>query len=161
MKEQMKKISFHMAIRMSILMSLCLALVGTLSSGHFTIPGYLLSFVASTIISLLIGLIIPVGKISSDVCKKLKMKPHSLPERCMSSLISNLIYTPLMTLIMVSLAYAMVMKQSGGMAQISFLPMFLKSLILTFIVGYVLIFIFMPLFLGQLMKKYGPGNMHP
>ncbi|SDB67800.1 hypothetical protein [Butyrivibrio sp. INlla16] len=52
MEEQMRKIGRQMAIRMGILMSLALSLVGTLTSGHFTVPGFIISFVLSTIISL-------------------------------------------------------------------------------------------------------------
>ena len=153
MEEQMKKIGRQMAIRMGLLMSFCLALTGTLSSGHFTPIGFLLSFVVSAIISICIGFIVPIGKVTTGACVKAGLKPGTLPGRLFESLISNLIYTPLMTFIMVFLAYTMAMKQSGGMAQLSFIGMFLPSLLLCFVVGYILIFIFQPLFMKQLMKK--------
>lgn len=153
MEEQMRKIGRQMGIRMGLLMSFCLSLVGTLTSGHFTLVGFLLSFVVSTIISLIIGFLVPVGKISGSLCRKWKLEPGKLATRCVESLISDIIYTPVITLAMVALAYNMAMKQSGGMAEISFLPMFLHSLLICFVVGYVLIFIFMPLFLKQLLKK--------
>lgn len=156
MNEQMKKIGREMGIRMGILMSFCLALTGTLSSGHFTPVGFLLSFVVSAIISIIIGFVVPVGKITGDACRKAGFNHGTIKERLLSSLISNLIYTPLMTFVMVLLAYTMAMKQSGGMAQLSFLPMFLHSLVICFIVGYILIFIFQPLFMKQLLKKYRP-----
>lgn len=156
MNEQMKKIGREMGIRMGILMSFCLALTGTLSSGHFTPVGFLLSFVVSAIISIIIGFVVPVGKITGDACRKVGFNQGTIKERLLSSLISNLIYTPLMTFVMVLLAYTMAMKQSGGMAQLSFLPMFLHSLVICFIVGYILIFIFQPLFMKQLLKKYRP-----
>ncbi|MCR5754970.1 MAG: hypothetical protein K6G30_09210 [Acetatifactor sp.] len=153
MEEQMKKIGRQMGIRMGLLMSFCLALVGTLTSGHFTPIGFLLSFVISSVISILIGFLIPVGKVSGSICKRLKLEPGKLATRCVESLISDIIYTPVITLAMVAFAYNMAMKQSGGMAEISFLPMFLHSLLICFVVGYVLIFIFMPMFLKQLMQK--------
>ncbi len=156
MNEQMKNIGREMGIRMGILMSFCLALTGTLSSGHFTPVGFIFSFIVSAIISILIGFVVPVGKITGDVCRKAGFEQGTIKERLLSSLISNLIYTPLMTFVMVLLAYTMVMKQSGGMAQLSFLPMFLHSLVICFIVGYILIFIFQPLFMKQLLKKYRP-----
>jgi hypothetical protein len=59
-----------------------------------------------------------------------------------------------MTLAMVTLAYNMAMKQSGGKAQLNFLGMFIPSLIITLIAGYVVIFIVQPLFFKQTMKKY-------
>ena len=150
--EMMKVIGRKMGVRMGLLMSFCLALVGTLTSGHFSLPGFLLSFVVSTAISLVIGFFVPVGKVSQGVCQKWNIEPGTLKSRCVESLISDLIYTPLITFAMVVLAYTMAMRQSDGMAQIPFVPMFVKSLIICFVVGYVLIFIFMPIFLKQLME---------
>ena len=155
MNENYKKIGRGMSIRMALLMSFFLSLVGTLTSGHFTVVGFLLSFVVSTIISLLIGLIVPMGKVTEGACRKVGLKPRTIGNRLLSSLISDLIYTPLMTFCMVFMAYKMAMIQSHGMAQLNFLKMFLPSLAITFVVGYVLIFIFTPIFMGQLMKKYG------
>ncbi|MCR5356985.1 MAG: hypothetical protein K6E63_06220 [Lachnospiraceae bacterium] len=150
----MKKIGKQMGIRMGLLMSFSLALIGTLTSGHFTIPAFLISFVISTVVSVIIGLIIPVGKVSSDACRKHNLAPGSLKARRLESLISDLIYTPIMTLIMVSFAYFMV-KKSGAEAAPPFIMMFLRSFVICMIAGYILIFIFMPLFLKQLLKKEG------
>ncbi len=155
MNEQMRKIGRQMALRMGLLMSFCLSLTGTLSSGHFTPIGFLMSFVVSSVISICIGFIIPIGKVTTGACLKAGLKPETLPGRLFESLISNLIYTPLMTFVMVFLAYSVAMKQSGGMAQLSFVNMFIPSLVICFIVGYVLIFIFQPLFMKQIMKKNG------
>ena len=157
MEEKMKKIGLGMSIRMGLLMSFCLSLVGTLSSGHFTVPGFILSFVVSTIISMIIGFVIPMGKVTNFLAGKLGLKQGTLPERFFSSFISDLIYTPIMTFCMVFLAYQMAMKQSGGMAQLNLLAMFHPSLIICFIVGYILIFIFQPLFFKILMSRYA-GN---
>lgn len=159
MEEQMRKIGKQMAIRMGILMSFCLSLVGTLTSGHFTIPGFIISFVISSIISLIIGFVIPIGKITGGVCAKFGLERGKIGTLVVESLISDAIYTPIMTLAMVGLAYFMVMRQSGGMAQLSFLPMFLSSLLICFIVGFILIMIFQPLFLKQLMKKNSEGEV--
>ena len=153
MDEQMRIIGKQMAIRMGLMMSFFLALVGTLTSGHFTVPGFIIGFIISSIISILIGLIIPVGKITGGVCTKLGLERGRMGTRVVESLLSDLIYTPIMTLVMVAFAYFMVMRQSGGMAQISFIPMFLRSLVICYVVAFFLIFIFQPLFLKQLMKK--------
>ncbi len=159
MEETMKKIGRGMGLRMGITMSFCLSLIGTLTSGHFTIPGFLVNFIVSTIISLLIGFFIPMARISGAANAALKLKRGTLPERVVGSLISDVIYTPIMTFIMVLIAYEMAMKQSGGMAQLSFPKMFFSSLLICFIAGFVLIFIFQPLFMKSLMKKYNvmPG----
>ncbi|WP_051656835.1 hypothetical protein [Butyrivibrio sp. AE3004] len=153
MEEKMRKIGRQMGIRMGILMSFCLALVGTLTSGHFTVFGFIISFILSSVISLLIGFFIPVGKISGDVCRKLRLERGKIGARLVETLISDLIYTPIITLAMVALAYNMAMKQSGGMAEIRFLPMFFSSLIICFVAAFILIFIFMPMILKHLMKK--------
>ena len=61
------------------------------------------------------------------------------------------------TVIMVVIAYK---QATAHGAQIPFVPMLLKSLIISLIVGYVLIFILMPFFLKLLMGKAGitPGG---
>ncbi|MBR0515548.1 MAG: hypothetical protein IJJ89_01760, partial [Eubacterium sp.] len=50
------------------------------------------------------------------------------------------------------------MKQSDGHADIPFVPMFLKSLIICLIVGYILIFIIQPMLMNMLFKKYKVGR---
>ncbi|MCR5670425.1 MAG: hypothetical protein K6G10_05425 [Butyrivibrio sp.] len=158
MDEKMRVIGRKMGIRMGILMSLCLSLVGTLTSGHFTVPGFLLSFVVSSVISLIIGFVVPLGKIGAGACKKAGLKQGSMGARLLESFISDLIYTPLITLAMVFMAYSLAMRMSGGNAQLNFGRMFLGSLLICFVVAYVLIFIFQPIFLKQLLKK--EGNSH-
>ncbi len=156
MEENMKKISRGMGIRMGLVMSFFLSLTGTLTSGHFTFPGFIISFIVSAIVSILIGFFIPIAKVTVTASEKLGLKRGSLTEKLFMSLISNIIYTPLMTFIMICLAYRIVMIQSGGRAPVSIMGMYLPSLVICFVVGYVLIFIFTPIFMGQLMKKYGP-----
>ena len=109
MEQTMKKIGKEMSIYMSIAMSLFLSLTGTLTSGHFTIPGFIISFLISTVISMIIGLIVPMGKVNNSVERKLGLEQGSMKARCIDSLISDLIYTPIMTLCMVSFAYMMAM----------------------------------------------------
>ncbi|WP_044915166.1 hypothetical protein [Butyrivibrio sp. WCE2006] len=155
MDEKMRIIGRQMGIRMGILMSFFMAIIGPLSAGHLTIPGFISGFIISSIISIIIGLIIPVGKVTGAVCKKLKLERGKLLTRIVESLISDIIYTPVMTLAMVAFAYNMAMRQSGGMAQNSFLPMFLHSCIICFVVAFFLILIFQPLFMKMLMKKNG------
>jgi hypothetical protein len=155
MNEQMKKAGRDISLKMAVTMSFCMSLIGNLSSGHFTIPGFLVSFVLSFLISLAIGLLIPMGRVSGAVCKKAGLKRGSLGARLMESFVSNLIYTPLMTLVMVFFAYNMAMRASGGMAALNFGQMFLHSLIICFVAGYIVIFIVQPIFMRQAMKKYG------
>ena len=155
MENKMRLVGRDMSIKMGITMSLCLSLIGTATSGHFTIPGFLISFVVSTIISLIIGFVIPMGKIGNALLNKFGLIRGTLPARCLETFVSDLIYTPIMTFVMVFLAYQMAMKQSGGMAGLNFGKMFLGSLIICFIAGFVIIFIIQPIFMRQTMKKYG------
>ncbi len=162
MERKMRCINRDMAVFMGLTMSLFLSLTGTLSSGHFTVVAFIMSFFGSTILSIFIGFIVPVGKISMNVDRKLGLQPNGLKARFLNSFISDLIYTPIMTLGMVVFAYMMAKKNSGGKADLSFLPMFLKSLAICFAVGYVLIFIFQPMFMNMLFKKYNiPRGMGP
>ena len=66
----MKKVSIEMSLLMGVTLSLFLSLTGTLSSGHFTIPDFLLSFVVSFIISLIIGFLVPMNKVSAALERK-------------------------------------------------------------------------------------------
>ena len=155
MSEKDKKIGRDMSLLMGFTMSLFLSLVGTATSGHFTVQGWLISFVASLAVSLVIGFVIPVGKVSGDVSRSFNLVRGTMKARLVESLTSNLIYTPILTFLMVTLAYNMAMRQSGGMADLQFGPMFIHSLIITFIVGYILVFFLQPFFVKRLLKKYG------
>ncbi len=149
----MKKIGMQMSILMGISMSFCLSLTGVLSSGHFTIPAFLSSFIISTIISLIIGFFVPMKKVSDTAVEKAGLTPHTLKARLLESLISDLIYTPVLTLCMTGMAYYNAV--SHGQSMPPYLLMFLKSLLLSMIVGYVLIFLLTPVYLKLIMKKSG------
>lgn len=150
----MNKIGKHMNIAMGVALSFCLSLVGNLTSGHFTVPGFVSSFILSVIVSLIIGVAVPLQKITGSACRN--MQPGTLKRRCAESLISDLIYSPVMTLLMVLLAFFMTKRQGG---QMPFVPALIKSEIISIAVGFVLVFIFQPLFLKQIMKENGiqPG----
>ena len=144
MNDKEKKIGMQMNMYMGITLSICLSLVGNLTSGHFTPIGFLISAVVSSII--------PIGKVSEAPCEKCGLKRGSLGARCLSSLISDCIYTPIITLAMVFLASRMAARMGGTLP---FLPAFIKSLIISMIVGFVLVFIFTPFYLRIVMKANG------
>ncbi|MBR1724799.1 MAG: hypothetical protein IJ723_07275, partial [Ruminococcus sp.] len=100
----MKKIGMKMSIYMGLSLSFCLLLAGNLSSGKFTVPGFLISFVVSLIISLLIGFLVPMKPLTDKLDGKLGLKPGALSTRFFDSLISDLIYTPIITFVMVTMA---------------------------------------------------------
>ena len=183
MKETMKKISIRMSLYMGLAMSLTLSLVENISSKRFSFPIFLITLGASFVISVLIGLVIPMGKIGQAATKN--MKQGGLGARALESLISDLIYTPVITLAMVWLVQNLVpvfagmaakqsVKLQGGSKEAMelaaleaneeaaanlppFAIMFLTSLALCFVIGYVLIFILQPLFMKLLFKKFRVG----
>ena len=138
----MNTIGKHMNIAMGVALSFCLSLVGNLTSGHFTAGAFIASFLLSTAVSLIIGFCVPLRKITESACKH--MQPGTFKRRCAESLISDLAYTPVMTLLMILLAWFGAARHGGSMP---FVPALVKAEIISLIVGFVLIFIFQPLFL--------------
>lgn len=155
MENKMKKVGMTISIFMGVTLSFCLSLTGNLmgsrQSGAFSVPGWLISFVVSTLISLIIGFIVPMKKISDSIQGRFG-GPRSLKARLIDTLVSDIIYTPVITLAMVALAYKNAVAHG---AQMPFAPMFLSSLIVSLIVAYILIFILMPVFLKLSLKLNG------
>ena len=151
----MRKVGMTVSILMGITMSLFLSLIGTLTSGHFTVPGWIVSFLISTVVSLIIGFVIPMKKVNEGVTKALKLKERSLPARCVESLVSDFIYTPLMTFIMVFFAYKMAIRNGAPAASLSLGGMFFGSFWMCLAAGFLLIFILMPVFLKLALKWNG------
>ena len=148
----MKKIGMKMSLYMALTLSFCLSLVGNLSSGHFSVPGFLISFVVSFVISLVIGFFIPMKPLTDKLGGKLGLEDCSMKKRLFDSLISDLIYTPVMTFIMVTMAY----KQATAHGQkIPYGAMLGKSMVSSLIVGDIIILIVTPIFLGIVMKQAG------
>ena len=142
-----RSMSICMAITLSFFLSLTGNLVGMVQSGRFDAIGFILGFVLSTIVSLIIGLAVPMGRIHGWVIKK---HGPGLIGRYIESLISDLIYTPVMTTLMVVMAFFMA--KSHGQNP-PFLGMYLPSLGISLVVGYILVFIFQPFYMKMLMKK--------
>ena len=183
MKETMKKISIRMSLYMGLAMSLTLSLVENISSKRFSFPIFLITLGASFVISVLIGLVVPMGRIGQAATKN--MKQGGLGARALESLISDSIYTPVITLAMVWLVQKLVPVFAGAAAKQSvklqggtkeamelaeleasenaalnlppFIVMFLTSLLICFLIAYVLIFILQPLFLKMMLKKIRTG----
>lgn len=158
-----RKIGIKMNVLMGISLSFALSLLGFLSSGHFALLPWLISFVLSTILSLLIGFCLPVRKTAETLCKKFGLKERSLSSLALDSLISDIFYTPLITLLMVFIAFSGAKKSieaaiangapAASLPQIQFLPIFLHSLLISMIAGYILIFVLQPLFLRILTRN--------
>ncbi len=157
----MQKVGRMMSILMGICMGFGLSLTGTLTSGHFTLPGFLVSFAVSLVISLLIGFLVPMKPLQDRFCGG--MPRGSLKRSLTEALISDLLYTPVITVTMVLIAYFQAKQHDAAPP---FVPMLVKSLLISLTVGFVLAFVLMPLLLRLVMKRYGvqggpPQGMPP
>ncbi len=149
MDEKMKTVGRKMGIAMGITMSFFLSLIGITSAGKFTVPGFLISFLVSSALAVVIGLFLPIGKITGAVLKSAGLERNSTAGHLLSALISDCIYTPIMTLVMVFLAWRSATAQG---AQIPFGAMFLKSFGIAMIAGFVLSYFFEPFYMNLFMK---------
>ena len=152
----MKKVMTMMTLLMGVTMSLVLSVVGTALGGHFTVQGWLVSFLISLVISLIIGFTVPVKRISDGACKKAGLEPASFKGNLLSACISDLIYTPVITIIMVTVMISAVRRQlavqgiEGGPSIAQALPL---SLIVCLIVGFIVIAAVQPVFIKMLTKN--------
>ena len=89
-------------------------------------------------------------KVSDGVLRKCDAKPGTLKARILEALVSDVLYSPLMTLVMVYLAYR---EAASHGARIPFGPMLLKSEIISFITAFILSFILTPVFMKIVMKR--------
>ena len=146
MEQKMKKAGLIMSVLMALVMSFFMSLIGNLSSGKFSLPIFLITLLISFIVSLAIGLAVPMPRITASIAKKMK---GSKAVPFVDAFVSDLIYTPLMTLVMVFSVRRLVPVMSGQpFEKLGFPPfiiMFLKSLLLCFAAGYILILVFTPL----------------
>ena len=146
----MKKAGMTMSILMGVTLSFCLSLLGNLmAETGFKPIAFIISFIVSTIISLVIGFVVPMRKISQGVTRN--MKP-GIGSRCVEALISDLIYTPVITLAMIIMAWK---QATSHGAKIPFLPMFLKSLGISLVAAFVIILIVSPVFMKIAFKRAG------
>lgn len=151
----MKKIGILMNVLMGLTMSFILSFVGTFAGGHFTLPGWLISFGISLVISLIIGFIVPIKKLGDMFCAKCKVKAESFKGTLLSAIISDLIYTPVITVIMVCIMVGNAAKHAPAGQGPSIAKVLPGSLLLCLAVGYVVIVIIQPLFLKMLLNKKG------
>lgn len=126
------------------------SLVGTLSSGRFTFGGFLLSFLISFLIGFGLGLLIPIKKIGDTLIRKNGLQPGTRKARLLEALVSDLVYSPIMTFVMVYLAYS---QATSHGAKIPFGPMLLKSECISFVAAFILSFLLTPFYTKLIFKK--------
>ena len=154
----MEKVEKTMGLLMGVSLSLLLTLTGTLSSGSFALLSFLSGFLVSFAVSTLLTRILPVQKIASSLSKRLKLRKGTVPCRLLETLVSDLLMSPVMTLIMVWLAWR---QATAHGARIPFGPMLLKSEILSFLVAFAAIFLLTPLFLKFALQRAGADPRAP
>ncbi len=139
-----QKLSIFLGISVAFVSSI----VGPLSSGHFSILSFIVTFFISTVISVLIGVFVPFGRIVRKITRN--FRDFSLKKRALVSLIYDLIFTPFTGTMMVIMAYNNVSKHG---APVTFLSMFIRSVCMIVIIGYVVIFILFPVYCKMLKIK--------
>ena len=144
-----KKQARTMGLLMGLTMSLTLTLVGLLSSGQFTFKGFIINFLISFTISQLLGLIIPIRKLATSAIQKAKLKLGTIKARLLDALVSDLCYTPIMTFIMVFIAYK---QATSHGARIPFGPMILRSECISLIIAFIVIFFISPVLMKLVFK---------
>ena len=141
--KKMRKIGRTISVFMGFTLSLFLSLFGNLTSGHFSWQGWLISFGASLIISLIIGFAVPMKKVNDSECRRHNLDPNKFSTHLLLGLISDAIFTPIISIAMVLLAYFMATRQG---AQLNLAIMMITSILDCYAVGYLLILIFTPLY---------------
>ena len=164
-EKQMRKIGIKIALVMALLMSFGLSLTGNLMAERppempmiASVMGFLACFVLSFIISFAIGLLVPMPKVNAALARKFHLQPRTLKAHIVESVASNLIYTPLITTAMVTFVYFALMPAGH---KPPFLPMFIHSQVICFIVAQVLIFVCVPIIIKLVMPKGAPGTQRP
>lgn len=154
---QMRKVGIKMNLLMGFWMSLVLSYIGTRLGGHPSLKAHLVSFGISFLISLIIGFSVPVKRLGDSACNLLKVNPFSFRGNLVTSFVSNLIYTPAITIIMVGIMITAARKAMLAAGITQGLPdmrsAIIHSLGICLIVGYVTICIFQPFLLNLVMPK--------
>ena len=153
MDKAVRIVGIKMTIFMGIIMSFVLSLIGTFMGGHFSIKSWLISFGISLMISWAIGFIVPLKKISDSACKGCKIDPESFKGNLISGLISDLIYTPIITIVMVVVMLGNARKHAPAGKVPTVGKALPGSLLVCFLVGFVVIIIIQPLLIKLFTRK--------
>ncbi len=156
------KMSLYIALTLSLFLTItgvCTGMLGQVIAGNIPpmalVGSFISGYVISFLISMVLGILIPMGKVTQAASKNIA---PGLKKRCFESLISDLIYTPVISAAMVGFAYMSNLRD--GIQGPPYIVMLIPSLAACLIVGFVLIFIFQPLFMKKIMKQYDKTNEH-
>ena len=159
-QKQMKKVGLKISFMMALMMSFALSLTGNLTAEHppempmiAIIIGFLESFVLSFAVSFGIVLVVWMLMVIAALGREFHLRPRTLKAHIVESIVSNLIYTPLMTTAMVTFVYFFLIPPGH---RPPYLPMFISSQVICLVVAQVLIFIFEPIIIKIAMPKMPP-----
>ncbi len=145
---EMKRIGMRMGLLMGASIGFVNSLIGNLSSGRFTVSGFLISFLISFAVSQILGRIVPVRKISEQCLKKANARPGT--GRVIEALVTTFVYSPIMTFVMILFAY--LRARSHGV-QLPFGPMLLRSECISIVSSFILSYLLSPIYLKLLTKQ--------
>lgn len=180
-----KKIGRYISIRMGITMSVVMSVVGsTIGALKGTnsalsnipveqapsfmaifmsnlLPSLCVSLLITVIIAIAIGFIIPMKKINDNI--ESKMNKDGFVLHLVQSIVSDLIYTPFISLVM-SFVSTVLFVIPKSPAPLPFVPVFLGSFIssvfIEFVIALVVIMIVEPIFRNAAFTKYIPNYGH-
>lgn len=152
MKKRWSIVDIKMNILMGSTVSFVLSLVGTLKGGHFTVISWLIAFLISFTLALIIGFVVPINKIDKLVFDKYDVDPDSMKGNLISGIVSDLIYTPVISITMVVIMLTNAAKHAPEGATLPLSRVIPSSLLLALIVGYVVIIIAKPFYLKRVLK---------
>ncbi len=167
-----KKVGRYISLRMGIAMSITMSVVGSLlgaitavkSSGAPFIAAFLPSLLASIVITMIIaiglGFLIPMKKLNDGIENATKTKGFVL--HLLQSLASDLIYTPVIGIVMAFFSTAVfVIPKNPNLSMDMFVPVsmgnFAKSFLPEFIIALIVIIIIEPIIQKAAFKKYIPN----
>ena len=146
---QNRKISIVLSVCISITFSAIVSLVGvymgTRGNGHFSVRGWLVSFSTGTIVTLAIGLVIPIMRVARAASRGLKLKEKSIPAIIVEALIQDVIFTPVITFLMVFIARQNAIANGAPPSDVRLGRMFMNSFPACFATGFAFLLIFAPL----------------
>ncbi|SFC98946.1 hypothetical protein [Ruminococcus albus] len=148
------KIKIQMSIMMGVTLSLCLSFVGSFTSGNFTVGSFLVGFLESLLISLVIGYFVPMKLLEDKACEKAGITGKPLPCRALGSFISDLIYTPIITIFMVTINFVKI----PAAHRPPYVLMLGKSMLISFVVAYLIVFLVADNYMKIILKRNGVGG---
>ena len=148
--EAMKEYGRKLSLCMGIMMSFCLSAIGLFSANAFTPLSLLLNFAISFTVISIVSRFFNAERIAVGVLERNSIDPGSIKGRMIQALIVDLIYSPIMTFAMVTIAYVSASKNGNDMP---YIPMLLKGLAVSFVAAFFLCLIFVPIFEKILNRK--------